>query len=428
MLLLALPAGASSRLITFRTVPPATEAYDEMRGHYRLQADGLSAFRVDLPDSSAILTLNLRCPGHSGTFKVDANELRNTDVYPPDTDPLKLAPDSNWVALGDFLRSGPGVLAGLALLVGIGAAAVWATKARRSERTARLEQQRAEMTSQELQTAHEDNARLAAMNFEGMEIEGFRIGRKLGQGGMGFVHLAEPADGGAPCAIKIILRSDEEENTKRALREIDTMARLSHPGLIRLFSHGETTMFFYIVMELVPGGTLGDRIKPGGLPIADAIRSMQDIATAVHYAHQKGFIHRDLKPGNVMFTNADQVKVMDFGLARKQHVSTKVTRTGTILGTPPYMAPEQIRAEPLTAAVDQYALGCVLFEMLTGQLPFDGDIMDILQRAMYDAPIPPSAFNPAVPPHLDMMVLRMLAKTPTERYPDLQAVVDALEA
>ena len=240
------------------------------------------------------------------------------------------------------------------------------------------------------------------------------VGR-LGKGGMAVVYEAERR--GECFALKRPLAGflDDTRFRDRFLREADLGRTLHHPNIIRIFDRGEVGSTPYFVMELVRGETLRARLeREGRLEAVASARMIVQVAEALDYAHNKGVIHRDLKPSNVMLDRSGAVKVMDYGIARAQHLEG-LTTTGSFLGTPSYAAPETVDAASRPAS-DLYSLGVVFFEMLTGTLPFKGDSAFAVMRNHCDTPPPvPSSLNYALSSRLDRIVLRLLSKEPSQR-------------
>lgn len=252
----------------------------------------------------------------------------------------------------------------------------------------------------------------------------YRIVSQLGQGGMATVYKAVPEDNvdeSEAVALKVI-RPDQlnEEFQVRFEREIRVSMRLNHPNVVRVIDWGKEGEITYLVMELVHGKPLSKGIPPGGIGIAEAMPIISGVIEALAYAHSHGIVHRDLKPDNVMVTSASKVKLMDFGLARNREVKT-VTVVGHAMGTPAYMAPEQVLNTPsrdaLTDRSDQYSLAVLIYEVLTGRRPFENpDPMAIIMQHLNDPPPPISDFNPSIPRACESTLLRMLAKSPRDRF------------
>jgi tetratricopeptide (TPR) repeat protein len=258
----------------------------------------------------------------------------------------------------------------------------------------------------------------------------FQIEAIAGTGGMGTVYRALDLVTGERVALKT-LAGIGERDAARFGREAAVLAELSHPGIVRYVAHGLTAAHeHYIAMEWLEGETLHDRLERGPLSVADALALARAAALAIAAAHQRGIVHRDLKPMNLFLAGGDpaRVKVLDFGIARHVHHAGLLTHTGAILGTPGYMAPEQVRGETsLDARTDVFSLGCVLYRCLTGASAFGGDqSLAVLAKILVEEVVPPSAIVPELPPALDELVLRMLAKDPGARPDGGRPVADAL--
>ena len=221
----------------------------------------------------------------------------------------------------------------------------------------------------------------------------------------------------------------DEEFVERFKREAQSAAALSHPNIVSIYDRGEDRSgTYYIAMEYLPGGTLKDRIlERGALPPRTAAAVALQIAEALQAAHAKGVVHRDIKPHNVLVTGSGDVKVGDFGIARAASSST-MTKTGSILGTTHYISPEQAMGEPVGPRSDLYSLGVVLYEMLTGTLPYDAETpIGIAMKHVNGYLVPPKALNPDVPEGIDAVTRRLLAKDPDDRYADAAELIEDLE-
>jgi len=258
-------------------------------------------------------------------------------------------------------------------------------------------------------------------------IGAYEVADELGRGAVGVVYRGRDPRSGAPVAIKVLLGADRDHvATARFEREVAAAAGLRHPGLVPVLDRGVDRGFPFLVMELVAGETLADRIVRGPLPSREAVRITEALAEALAHAHERGVLHRDVKPGNVLLDPEGRPRLTDFGLARMAD-SQRLTTTGTILGTPAYMAPEQVEgARSIDARADVYALGATLYEMLTGQRPFRAASRAALFRqVLLEPPQPPSELAPGTDPELERICLECLEKEPALR-PDAKGVVRAL--
>ncbi|MEZ4366260.1 MAG: protein kinase [Kofleriaceae bacterium] len=277
----------------------------------------------------------------------------------------------------------------------------------------------------------------------GREIAGrYRLLAKLGEGGMGAVYRAEQLSLKRPIAVKLLRpeMSADAGLVRRFNAEAELAAKLSHPNTVAVFDFGQDTDgTLFIAMELVDGTSLRAELQRGPMPVARVLAIAQQIAASLADAHARGIVHRDLKPDNVMLSQrgrqVDVVRVLDFGIAKLRDdgrtTQQQMTQAGDMLGTPQYMAPEQIRAEPVDGRTDVYALGAIVYEMLTGRLAFEGPtVMAILSKHLTEAPTAPSArrTDVAIPPPLDALVLRALAKDPAQRPATMEAFADELAA
>jgi eukaryotic-like serine/threonine-protein kinase len=244
---------------------------------------------------------------------------------------------------------------------------------------------------------------------------------ELGAGGMATVYLAEDVRHHRPVALKV-LRPELAAviGAERFLKEIETTANLQHPHILPLFDSGEVDGTVFYVMPFIEGETLRDRIaRDKQLPVEDALRIAKEVASALDYAHRRGVIHRDIKPENILLHDGTAL-VADFGiaLAASKTGNARMTETGMSLGTPHYMSPEQAMGErEITARADVYALGCVLYEMLTGEPPFNGPTAQaIVARVLTDAPRSARGTRATVPPHVDAAIVTALSKLPADRF------------
>ncbi len=250
----------------------------------------------------------------------------------------------------------------------------------------------------------------------------YRIIRKLGTGGMATVYLAEDQELGRRVALKLLdeRHAQDEQFVERFRREAESAAGLSHPNVVSIYDRGETEGTYYIAMEYLEGKTLKELlVGRGPTPIRVAIDFTQQILAALEFAHRNGIVHRDIKPHNVVVAPDGRLKVTDFGIARSG--ASQMTEAGSIIGTAQYLSPEQAQGKPVDPSSDLYSVGVVLYEMLTGTVPFTGDTaLEIAMKHLNATPEPPSTQRPPemheVPHELDLVVLRALAKDPADRY------------
>ncbi|MGW1600210.1 protein kinase domain-containing protein [Streptomyces eurythermus] len=257
----------------------------------------------------------------------------------------------------------------------------------------------------------------------------------LGEGGMASVHLAHDTVLDRPVAIKTLHTElgREQAFRERFRREAQAVAKLTHTNIVSVFDTGEDELNGmatpYIVMEYVEGRPLGSVLEEdirqyGAMPADKALKITADVLAALEISHEMGLVHRDIKPGNVMTTKRGVVKVMDFGIARAmQSGVTSMTQTGMVVGTPQYLSPEQALGRGVDARSDLYSVGIMLFQLVTGRLPFDADSpLAIAYAHVQEEPVAPSSVNRALPPAVDALVARALKKNPNERFPTAEAM------
>jgi len=256
----------------------------------------------------------------------------------------------------------------------------------------------------------------------------YRLDKVLGSGGMGVVHAGYDTVLKRPVALKQLfghLVNDPEQN-ERFRQEATALAAVTHNHIVGIYDLVEDSGCFWIVMELLTGGSLGDKLRDAGaLPVAHSVDVSCKIADGLGYAHSQGMVHRDVKPMNILFTSAGTPKLADFGNA-KIAVPSVHTQHGVTLGSPMYMSPEQASGETVDHRSDIYSLGISLYHMLTGKVPFDGDIGAILAKHISEEPQAPNELNKDISDELAATVLVMISKNPVDRYQDTAQLIEAL--
>ncbi|MCW7941795.1 serine/threonine protein kinase [Streptomyces hygroscopicus] len=281
--------------------------------------------------------------------------------------------------------------------------------------------------------------------YAGRSVAGgrYQLRDLLGEGGMASVHLAYDTVLDRQVAIKTLHTElgREQAFRERFRREAQSVAKLTHTNIVSVFDTGEDTLFDggsdassgtptpYIVMEYIEGQPLGsvldaDIQQYGAMPADKALKVTADVLAALEISHEMGLVHRDIKPGNVMMTKRNVVKVMDFGIARAmQSGVTSMTQTGMVVGTPQYLSPEQALGRGVDARSDLYSVGIMLFQLVTGRLPFEADSpLAIAYAHVQEEPVAPSSINRSLPPAVDALITRALKKNPNERFPNAEAM------
>src|SRR2546425_941242 len=260
-------------------------------------------------------------------------------------------------------------------------------------------------------------------------IAHYRIIKKLGAGGMGEVYLALDTKLDRKVAIKVLPPDSlvEENLKKRLLREAKAAAKLDHPNICAVYDINEADSLTFIVMQYIEGETLADTIERKPLQLSDALAIAEQAAEGLAEAHTQGIVHRDIKPHNMMITQRGQLKILDFGLAKQMRTSdpvdfdaptaTLLSTPGHVIGTMPYMSPEQVQGEPLDARSDIFSLGVTFYEMLAGKHPFkDKSAAITMSRILLSDPIPTEQFQAQVSPELQTLLSKMLSKDKAARY------------
>ena len=260
-----------------------------------------------------------------------------------------------------------------------------------------------------------------------IDIPGYKVKKELGAGGMAKVYLAVDTKLDRPVAVKVLSPAFAENSriTKRFIKEAKTAAQLQHSNIVSIFDVGKQGTMNYFAMEYLQEN-LKDRIKQtGGIKPREALVIIRDVARALAYAHKKGFVHRDIKPDNIMFRKDGAVVLVDFGIVKAVNEKTKLTRTGISVGTPQYMSPEQIKARKVDGRSDIYSLGIVLYELITGKVPYQAD--DLVRLALQHTGDP----VPKLPEKLkdfQPLIEKMLAKNPHERVRNAEGLIRLIDA
>lgn len=259
-----------------------------------------------------------------------------------------------------------------------------------------------------------------------LEYGQYRIVRKLGEGAMAEVFLAHHPEIGS-AALKVLFEHVCAQETFRVRfeREVGTCKRLDHPRIVKTYDTGIRDGRLWMAQQYVPGSNLSSWLKKGGIHPSDARRILLQIAEGLAYAHEHGVVHRDLKPDNLLLNARGEVLIADFGMARSQEYKT-LTATDEVLGTPAYMAPEQAQALKVDGRADLYALGVLGYELLTGELPFQGDAVAVIIAHITQNPVPVQERKPSVPDKLAAAVTRLLQKDPEARYQTAGELIQAL--
>ena len=263
-------------------------------------------------------------------------------------------------------------------------------------------------------------------------IPGYEILEKLGEGGMGVVYKARQLGLNRLVALKMIRGGSQArpDHFARFRIEAEAVARLRHPNILQIYDIGEVDGLPFVSLELLEGGSLADRLAGTPQPARQAAELLMTLARAVQVAHDAGIVHRDLKPSNVLFTADGIPKITDFGLAKRLDSDSRQTETGQIMGSPSYMAPEQARGHTrdVGPAADVYALGAILYEMLTGRPPFKGETpMETVRQVIDDEVVPPSRLVPKVARDLETICLKCLNKEPSRRYASASELAEDLD-
>ncbi|MFP4323946.1 MAG: protein kinase domain-containing protein, partial [Anaerolineales bacterium] len=266
----------------------------------------------------------------------------------------------------------------------------------------------------------------------GRQLGPYTLERLLGSGGMASVYAAQQQSMRREVAVKVLplALAKSPDYAARFEREVHIAAQLEHPHILPVYDHGIQDDISYVVMRLMPGGSLEDLMQRGeALDSSLMLRIVRQIASALDYAHKQGVIHRDLKASNVLFDAEHNAYLADFGIAKLvEHAGASLTSTGMVMGTPAYMAPEQWQAAPVDARTDIYALGVLVYNLLTGRLPFTAPTpYALMHKHLNEYPEPPSRLQSRLPAQVNHVIETVLAKDINARYPTAQIFLDALE-
>ncbi len=263
----------------------------------------------------------------------------------------------------------------------------------------------------------------------GTRLGNYEILEELGRGGMGCVYKARQTALDRIVAVKVLLPqlTADKVFVERFLREARSIATLDHPGIVTVFDVGEADGTYYFAMQLLDGKPL-DEILEGGkpMPVETAVDVIEQVARALEFAHEAGILHRDVKPGNIILTSSGRAVLTDFGIAQAL-TDTRLTKTGTSIGSPEYMSPEQIEGKQLDARADLYSLGVVFYQMLTGNVPYKGDSPVAIVYQHVKAPVPSARdTDPTIPERFDLVATTLMAKLPEERYASAEELLSGL--
>ena len=293
----------------------------------------------------------------------------------------------------------------------------------------RLDADPAEPPAAEIATTRAITSAEKEVRFVG-PMRRYRIDRALASGGAGIVYEAEDTVLGRKVALKELLQdlAGDAQQAERFKSEARALAVSNHSNILPVYDLLEEDGHCWLVMELLTGGTLGDRIKAdGALELPRCIEIIRGIASGLGFAHEQGFVHRDVKPANILFAEDGSFRITDFGIAKHQSNGVE-TSHGLILGSPGYMSPEQAAGEPVDARSDIYSLGIVFYQMLTAELPFTGEVSAVMAQHITRPAPAPSTVNASVGQEIDAVVGKMLAKKAADRYQSAAELIEALDA
>ncbi|MCB0194300.1 MAG: protein kinase [Anaerolineae bacterium] len=264
-------------------------------------------------------------------------------------------------------------------------------------------------------------------NLLGKTISEYHLKEVVGEGGMATVYKAFQPSLGRSVAVKV-MHQRYSDLLPRFQREARAVALLRHRNILAIYDYGEEDGYAYLVMEFVAQGTLKEMLTGQPIDWVTTVALGISVGEALHYAHQNGIVHRDVKPTNILMPSPDWPLLADFGLVKVKSSDENLTDSGTIIGTPEYISPEQASGEPVDHRADIYALGVIIFEMITGRLPFNYTNLNQIMIAHITEPVSsPVELNPDCPPKLEQVILKAMEKDPDDRYGDMAAMVEALK-
>jgi len=265
---------------------------------------------------------------------------------------------------------------------------------------------------------------IAMLQLQEKTLAHYTIQHRIARGGMSEVYLACDEQTQERVAIKVVHDSDSE-HFARFQREIKMLNKLAHEYILPIIEYGRHGSWYYCVMPYIEHGTLRKRLAQGPLSEDEADKILQQLASALQFAHDHGILHRDIKPSNILLQEDGHVYLADFGLAKEMGEVSEITQIGCLIGTPEYMAPE-LAEQPATPSSDIYALGIILYQMLTGQVPFKGKTpISIYWKQIKEQPVPPSVLNPSISYDVEQVILKALEKNPARRFTTVQGMVEA---
>ncbi|HPZ06820.1 MAG TPA: serine/threonine-protein kinase [Candidatus Eremiobacteraeota bacterium] len=253
--------------------------------------------------------------------------------------------------------------------------------------------------------------------------------QKIGKGGMGEVYKAKDLKKNEIVAVKLLHQNLRHgKYISRFKREAEYLSKLSHSNIIKFYSFQEDEKYVFLVMEYIIGRKIRTHVKLSPKPVEDVLKFAIQICDALTYAHSMHIIHRDIKPENILINSEENVKILDFGIARGIPKETKLTEPGTLIGTVQYLAPEYIQGESLTPLSDLYSLGVTLYELLTEKLPFsEGKSQEVFFPQLFELPTPPTKFNQNIPPELELTLIKLLDKDSAKRFQSAKKLKERLK-